>query len=88
MTFFGEWKIQVTMQINFISSLGPGEIRTMDSKSDNVDITMGNETDDITEELFESFLEKYQKKLEEKMKNTKLFLKVLIYCTIVFIKQP
>ena len=32
-----------------------GEIRTMDSKSDNVEITMGNETDDIIKELFESF---------------------------------
>ena len=68
---FGEWKIQLTMQINFISSLDTGEIRTMDSKSDNVEITMGNETDDIIKELFESFLEKYQKKLEEKMKDSK-----------------
>ena len=59
------------MQINFISSLDPGEIRTMDSKSDNVEITMGNETDDIIKELFKSFLEKYQKNLEEKMKDSK-----------------
>ena len=29
----GEWKIQVTMQINFASSLEPAEIGTMDSKS-------------------------------------------------------
>ena len=29
----GEWKIQVTMQINFVSSLEPAEIGTMDSKS-------------------------------------------------------
>ena len=28
---FGEWKIQFTMQINFISSLDMGEICTMDS---------------------------------------------------------
>ena len=70
---FGEWKIQLTMQINFISSLDPGEIRTTDSKSDNVEITMGNETDDIIKELFESFLEKQQKKLEEKMKDSKFF---------------
>ena len=60
---FGEWKIQLTMQISFISSLDTGEIRTMDSKSDNVEITMGNETDDIINELFESFLENYQKNL-------------------------
>ena len=60
---FGEWKIQLTMQITFISSLDTGEICTMDSKSDNVEITMGNETDDIINELFESFLENYQKNL-------------------------
>ena len=52
---FGEWKIQLTMQINFISSLDPGEIRTMDSKADNVEIMVDNETDDIIKELFESF---------------------------------
>ena len=33
---FGEQKIQLTMQTNFISFLDPREIRTMDSKSDNV----------------------------------------------------
>ena len=27
---YREWKIQLTMQINFIASLDPGEIRTMD----------------------------------------------------------
>ena len=68
---FGEWKIQLTMQINFIASLDPGEICTMDSKSDSVEITMGNETDDTIKELFKSFLEKYQEKLEEKMKDSK-----------------
>ena len=67
---FGDWKIQLTMQINFISSLDPGEIRTMDSKSDSVEITMGNETDDIAKELLKSFLEKYQGKLAEKMKDS------------------
>ena len=29
----GEWKVEVTKQINFVSSLDPGEIGTMDSKS-------------------------------------------------------
>ena len=59
---FGEQKIQLTMQINFISSLDPREICTMDPKSDNVEITIGNETDDTIKELFESFLKKYQEK--------------------------
>ena len=52
---FGEWKIQLTMQMNFISSLDTGDIRTIESKSKNFEIMMGIETDDIIEELFESF---------------------------------
>ena len=68
---FGEWKIQLTMQINFSSSLDPREILTMDWKSDNVEVLMGNETDDIIKELFESLLKRYQEKLEEKIKDSK-----------------
>ena len=51
----GVWKIQLTMRINFISSLDTGEIRKMNSKSDNVEIMMVIETDDIINKLFESF---------------------------------
>ena len=65
---FGEWKIPLTMQITFISSLGNREIRIMDSKSDNVETMMGNEADDIIKELFESFNKRYQEGLETKMK--------------------
>ena len=63
------------MQINFVSSLDPGEIRTMDSKSKNIEILMCSKTDDIINELFESFLERYQEKLEEKMKDSKFVFK-------------
>ena len=48
----GEWKIQLTMWINFVSSLDPGKNGIMDSKSDNVEIIMGIETDNIIKELF------------------------------------
>ena len=41
---FGEWEIQLTMQINFISSLDARKIRIMDAKSDNIEIMMGSET--------------------------------------------
>ena len=80
---FGEWKIHLTMHINFISSRDSGEIRTMYSKSDNIEIMMGSGTDDIIDELSESVLQRYHENLEEAI----LFLKVLIYCIIVFIKQ-
>ena len=55
----GEWKIQLTLRINFISSLDPP---TMHSKSDNVETTMSSETDDIIKKLFESFLKKISEK--------------------------
>ena len=47
------------MQINFISSLDTGEVRKMDSKSDNIETMMGSETDDIIDELFKHFLQRY-----------------------------
>ena len=31
-----EWKIQLTIEINFISSIGSDETRTIYSKSDNM----------------------------------------------------
>ena len=43
------------MQITFISSLDTGELRIMNSKSDNVKIMTGILTDDVINELFESF---------------------------------
>ena len=66
----GVWKIQLTMRINFVSSLDPKKIRVMNSKSDNIEIMMGTETDDIIKEIFESFLKRCQKNLEEKMKDS------------------
>ena len=60
-----EWKIQLTMQINFISSKDSEETCTMHTKSHNIEIMMGNETDEIIEKLFESLLQNSQKDLEE-----------------------
>ena len=52
----GEWKIQLTIVVNFISSKDFNEICTMRTKSNNIEIMMGNEADEIIEELFESLL--------------------------------
>ena len=41
-------------------------------KSNNIEIMMISETDDIIDELFESFLQKYQEGLEESMKGSVL----------------
>ena len=34
----GQWKIQLTMEINFISSKDSNETRTMHTKSDNIEL--------------------------------------------------
>ena len=41
----------LTMAINFFSSIDSEEIRTMHSKTDNIEIMMGSETDEIIENL-------------------------------------
>ena len=60
-TSSNEWKIQINMHINFVSSNDTGEIRTVFVWSDNEEIRLGNETDDIIEGLINSFLNNYQK---------------------------
>ena len=61
----GEWKIQLTMQISYIS-LQTGEIRIMDLKSKNIEILMSKKTDDIINKRSESFKQTYQEGFEEK----------------------
>ena len=67
----GEWKIQLTAQINFIS-LRPGsdETRVMHTKSINEEFMNGSGTDEIIKELFKSLLQRYQENLQEKMKGS------------------
>ena len=56
-----EWKIQINMHVNFVSSNDTGEIRTIFVWSNNEEIRLGNETDDIIKGLINSFLNNYQK---------------------------
>ena len=66
-----EWKIQLTMAISFVSSKDSDETRTMHTKSNNVEIMIGCETDEIIEDISESFLQKYQEGLEESITGSK-----------------
>ena len=67
----GEWKLQLTAEINFIS-LEPGsdETHIMHTRSDNEEIMTGSDTNKIIKGLFESFLQKYEENLKEKMKGS------------------
>ena len=69
----GEWKVQLIAEINFIS-LKPGsdETRIMHTRSDNIEIMIGYDNDDIIEERFKSFLQKYEENLQNKMRGIKL----------------
>ena len=58
------------MSINFISFKDSDETPNMRTKSENIEIMMGNETDEIIEELFKSLLQIYQEGLEESMKGS------------------
>ena len=59
------------MAINFISSKEDSdETHTMRTKSDNIEIMLGSETDEVIEELFKSLLQRYQEGLEEIMRAT------------------
>ena len=63
-----ELKIELTVAINFISSKHFDETRTIHTKSNNVEIMTGSETDQIIDEPFGSFLQNYEEGLEESMR--------------------
>ena len=64
----GEWKIRHSMQIIFVSFTDANETREMHTKSDNITIMSGIETEDVINEIFNTFRKRYQEGLETKMK--------------------
>ena len=66
-----EWKIQLSAEINFISSKPDSdETCIMHTKSDNLEIMIGSDTNEVIEDLFKSLLQRYQENLEEKMRGS------------------
>ena len=66
----GEWKIQLIMQIIFVSFIDSNETRVMHTKSDNTTIMSSIETDDAFNKLFNTFRRRHQEGLETKMKGS------------------
>ena len=64
----GEWKIQITMRIIFISFLDKNQTQLMHTKSDNVEIMNGTDNNEAINELINYFMKRYQEGLEAKMK--------------------
>ena len=66
----GEWKIQLVMQIIFVSFIDANETQVMHTKSDNIEIMNGIYTSDAINELNDSFMKRYQEGVETKMKRS------------------
>ena len=67
----GEWKMQLTAEINF-TSLKPDsdETHIMHTKSDNKEIMIVSDINELIKELFKSFLKRYQEGLQEKKRGS------------------
>ena len=66
----GEWKIQLVIKINFISSKNFNENKDMYCKSDNFELMTGVDTNEVNKNIFNSILQRYQKGLEESMRGS------------------
>ena len=62
--------MHLTMNVNFLSSKDNYDKPSMDSKSDYIEIMIGNNTNEIINELFSSILSRYQIDLETSMKGS------------------
>ena len=60
----GEWKIQLVMQNNCISSKDFEETRTTYSASKLVEIFMGSNTNDAIDKIFDTLLQRFQEAME------------------------
>ena len=56
-----EWKIQLTTVINFTSSKDSDETRTMHTRSNNAEIMVGSETNEIIKDLLNLFCKNIKK---------------------------
>ena len=84
----GEWKIQLTLEISFISSKSDSnEIRTIYTKSTNTESMIGSDANDVISDLFKSLLQRYQEKFRRKKCEVQsLFLLALMHCIVILIK--
>ena len=69
------------MKFNFVSFLYSTQFPEMHTKSNNIEIMIGNETNDIITKLFNSLFKKYHEGLETKMKGSSFtFYNVELLC--------
>ena len=63
----GEWKIQLSIQVNFIADNNDDKGLILHTKSNNVEIMRGIDSKTIVTELYDTLKQRYQECLETKM---------------------
>ena len=71
----GEWKIQLIMQIIFVSFINKNETRVVHTKSDNIEIMSGIETSDVINELIKSFFYKISGKIRDENEGKQFYIR-------------
>ena len=86
-TKFGEWKIQLVILNNCVSSKDFEETRSIYSASNPIKLFMGSDTKDIIDKLLIQFYKNFKKQEKHQMiEEVNLFMKMLVYYIIIFIK--
>ena len=68
-----EWKIQLTIAINFISSKDAEEERVMHPRSNNIKFTFYIDANEVVDEVFGSLRSRYPGNLETSMRGSDFF---------------
>ena len=69
-----EWKIQLTMENSCISTKSFEETSTIYTKSEPVEIFMGNKIEDVTDRLFNTLLQRFQNAQETSNERGRKFI--------------
>ena len=80
--FINNLKIQLTMANNFIFAINNDEKSVIHSTSDNIEIMISDEADEVIKELFDSLKNRYQNNLE----STKYIEFVFDYVNLMYYK--
>ena len=78
----GTWQIQLTISNNFIFSIDNDEEHVIHSKSDNIELVINDEADEVIKKNFHSLKNRYQKNLQS-MKGSEFFFFIMFIYFIV-----
>ena len=82
------WNMQLTIEINFISSKDAEEEHAIHSKSNNIKFTSYNDANEVVDKLFESLLSRYQGNLETSMRRSDFLFEVNCKREGLYIDSP